>query len=56
MLHVQFEGADLQGANFENSILTGSTFGKDETGTWANLKGAHFEVRQGTAKWGWPGS
>jgi hypothetical protein len=27
-----------QGANFENSILTGSSFGKDENGVWANLK------------------
>ncbi len=37
---LQFNGADLEGAQFENSILTGSLFGKDSTGTWANLKGA----------------
>lgn len=38
-----FDGADVRGAQFENSILTGATFGKDSAGTWANLAGAHFE-------------
>jgi hypothetical protein len=33
-----FDGADMQGAQFENSILTGATFGKDGAGNWANLK------------------
>jgi hypothetical protein len=28
----------MQGAQFENSILTGATFGKDRDGNWANLK------------------
>lgn len=37
-----YDGANLQNAQFENSILTGSTFGKFE-GEWANLAGAHFE-------------
>jgi hypothetical protein len=26
------------GANFENAILTGATFGRDAAGNWANLK------------------
>lgn len=34
----------LQGANFENSILTGSTFGKNEDGVWANLKVGGWEL------------
>jgi uncharacterized protein YjbI with pentapeptide repeats len=39
-----FDGADVRGAQFENSILTGATFGKDpSSGAWANLAGAHFE-------------
>jgi uncharacterized protein YjbI with pentapeptide repeats len=38
-----FDGADLSGAQFENSILTAATFGKDGSGTWANLQGTHFE-------------
>jgi hypothetical protein len=38
-----FDGADVRGAQFENSILTGATFGKDSAGNWANLAGAHFE-------------
>lgn len=39
-----FDGADLRGAQFENSILTGATFGRDPyTKEWANLAGAHFE-------------
>ena len=32
----------LQGAQFENAILSSATFGKDAEGRWANLKGAHF--------------
>jgi hypothetical protein len=31
----------MQGAQFENSILTGATFGKDRDGNWANLKVTH---------------
>lgn len=38
-----FDGADVRGATFENSILTGATFGRDRSGTWANLEGASFE-------------
>ncbi len=33
-----------QGANFENSILTGSTFGRNEEGVWANLKVEHTAI------------
>jgi len=43
LLCSSFDGADVRGATFENSILTGATFGKDSSGTWANLAGAHFE-------------
>jgi len=38
-----FDGADMRGAVFENTILTAATFGQDETGTWANLEGTLFE-------------
>jgi uncharacterized protein YjbI with pentapeptide repeats len=39
----KFNGSDLTGANFENTILTGSTFGKGPSGDWAILKGTNFE-------------
>lgn len=32
----------MQGAQFENAILSSASFGKYD-GKWANLKGAHFE-------------
>jgi len=39
-----FDGADLEGAQFENSILSSASFGKSaETGKWANLKDTKFE-------------
>jgi uncharacterized protein YjbI with pentapeptide repeats len=38
-----FDGADLRGANFENSILTAASFGRGPGGEWAALQGTHFE-------------
>lgn len=40
LYEVSFNGSDLRGAVFTNSILSSATFGKDENGTWANLEGA----------------
>jgi hypothetical protein len=36
----------MQGAQFENSILTGATFGKDADGNWANLKVTQQQQQQ----------
>lgn len=37
-----FDGADLRDANFENAILSSASFGRDRSGTWANLRGTTF--------------
>ena len=38
-----FDGADLEGAQFQNSILSSASFGQDGSGKWARLAGTHFE-------------
>lgn len=40
-----FDGSDLRGATFTNSILSSATFGKDSNGVWANLEGKTSPLR-----------